>query len=239
MNQDDTRQEDPIADAPTPTPWPAGPATLFSKGHRHETPPGTQSFGMTLFLLALGMLFLGGLLAYWILRVRTGAAAGGLPLHSIRVPQALLFSTPCMVAASYFIHRALGAVRRGEMRTFRTLLTAGAALSVLFVLLQAPALWSLWERHQEARVHLGAANNGEAADSTRTDHAFYGSILFLIVIHALHVLGGAIPLAAVWTKATKGAYTRESHGALRMLVWYWHFLDIVWLMMFATFWLLG
>jgi cytochrome c oxidase subunit 3 len=53
------------------------------------------------------------------------------------------------------------------------------------------------------------------------------------------VLGGIIPLAVVLAKAAKGAYTRESHGAVRVLAWYWHFLDIVWLMMFATFWILG
>lgn len=226
--------------APTTSSRPAaGPATLFSPGHGHSVPAGTQSFGMALFLAALGMLFAGGLLLYWMLRLRTGSDPAGLPLHSIHVPQTLLFSTPCMVASGYFFHRALGAIRRGEAQAFRFALVVGAILSLLFVLLQVPALRSLWEQHQEARRHLGAVNNDEAADPTRTDHAFYGSILFLIVAHAAHVLGGLIPLGLVLVKAVKGAYTRDSHGGVRVLAWYWHFLDIVWLLMFATFWILG
>ena len=227
-------------DQPVEKPAVVKPPTLFSSGHGHTVPAGTQSFGMALFLAALGMLFAGSLLVYWILRLRTGNDPVGLPLHSIRVPQTLLFSTPCMVAASYFIHRSLGAIRRGDDRFFRLFLSVGAVLSLLFVLLQVPALWALWERHHDAVAkHDELVRAGKIADeasgATTGSHAFYGSILFLIVTHAAHVLGGIIPLAVVVAKAAKGAYSREKHGAVRMLAWYWHFLDIVWLVMFATF----
>ncbi len=216
--------------------------------HKNALPAGTHAFGMGLFLATLTMLFMAGLLVYWIVRLRTSHEPGGLPLQSIEMPWQLFVSTPCMLLASGCIHRAFGKIARGQTRAFKQALVAGAVLSVVFITLQVPALWELAREHWQARAHLGAVNNDAAldlsvklkdADPLKGQHAFYGSILFLIAIHAAHVLGGVIPLGVVVANAFKGCYTQASHTPVRMLVWYWHFLDIVWVVLFATFLILG
>ncbi len=221
---------------------------MFEDSRKHSVPPGTQAFGMGLFLATLTMLFLAGLLVYWIVRLRTSHDPAGLPLRSMEVPWLLFVSTPCMLLASGCIHHALGRIARGQTLAFKRALVAGAVLSVAFVCLQIPALWELWQEHWRSRAHLGAGNNHEALDlSVKLDdanplkgqHAFYGSVLFLIAIHGAHVLGGIIPLGMVLFGAAKGRHTPAAHTSVRMLVWYWHFLDLVWLALFGTFLVLG
>lgn len=212
---------------------------MLEPRHKHDLPAGTQAFGMGLFLTTLTMLFAAGLLLYWILRLRTAGMPEGIPLHTIRVPWPLFVSTPCMLAAGFFMHHALRVIRRGHGQSFKAALAMGTAFSILFVCIQTPALWELASEHWHARARLGAVNNDEAINPTAANHAFYGSIFFLIVIHAVHVLGGLIPLGVVWFNAGKGRYTQQDHAPVRMLVWYWHFLDIVWLVLFGTFLVLG
>ena len=65
-------------------------------------------------------------------------------------------------------------------------------------------------------------------------HTLLGFIFFLVIIHALHLLGGVIPLAVVTRNAHLGAYDHESHGPVKYVTMYWHFLDVVWIAMFAV-----
>jgi cytochrome c oxidase subunit 3 len=96
----------------------------------------------------------------------------------------------------------------------------------------------------------------------------YGLIFFLILLHALHVVGGMIVLVVVTVKAHRGAYERPvvntdgaapatttpaaapsaapgspdaaradplDHDPIRHTTLYWHFLDVVWIVMFSVF----
>jgi heme/copper-type cytochrome/quinol oxidase subunit 3 len=60
-----------------------------------------------------------------------------------------------------------------------------------------------------------------------------------VLIHALHVLGGVIYLAIVTQRALAGRYDHEHYTGVKHAAMYWHFLDLVWLMMFGTFLVLG
>jgi heme/copper-type cytochrome/quinol oxidase subunit 3 len=68
----------------------------------------------------------------------------------------------------------------------------------------------------------------------------YGLIFFLILLHALHVLGGMVTLTHVTVKAHRGAYERVGvgHDPIRLTALYWHFLDGVWIVMFGVLYLL-
>ncbi|MCZ6542722.1 MAG: cytochrome c oxidase subunit 3, partial [Planctomycetota bacterium] len=53
-------------------------------------------------------------------------------------------------------------------------------------------------------------------------------------VHALHVIGGLIPLAAVTIRSFRNRYSSTDHAAVRYCAMYWHFLDGVWIVLFAT-----
>jgi len=62
----------------------------------------------------------------------------------------------------------------------------------------------------------------------------YGSAFFLATgFHGLHVLIGTIFLAAMWGRLMAGGLTSKKHFGLEAAAWYWHFVDVVWLFLFA------
>jgi len=190
----------------------------------YPIPPRTYTIGMWLFIAALAMLFGSSMLGYVMIRAlpRTEEAIGFRPeLHTLYLPATLWISTALILAASFTIHRALVAIRRERQQALRTNLAITLALAILFVLIQCPSLVAVLK-------------------SQRTSHiAFYGLIFTLILLHALHVVGGIVSLSIVTVKSFKGLYDHENTGPIRCVTIYWHFLDIVWLVMFGTMWVLG
>jgi heme/copper-type cytochrome/quinol oxidase subunit 3 len=59
-------------------------------------------------------------------------------------------------------------------------------------------------------------------------------VFVLILLHAVHVLGGLIGLGRVVYGAYRDRYDHESYVGVQNVTWYWHFLDIVWLIMFLS-----
>lgn len=66
------------------------------------------------------------------------------------------------------------------------------------------------------------------------DSGIYGTTFFMITgFHGLHVLIGAITLYVIWLRCLRGDFKTESHFGLEASVWYWHFVDVVWLCVFV------
>jgi len=62
----------------------------------------------------------------------------------------------------------------------------------------------------------------------------YGSAFFMATgFHGLHVLIGTIFLAVMYLRLMKGGLRPEKHFGLEAAAWYWHFVDVVWLFLFA------
>lgn len=188
-------------------------------------PRNTGMIGMLLFLAALTVLFVGSLLVYTL--IRTGVfGATPAPLHTVNLPRGLWVSTALMLASSFTLHQALAAVRRERQAALRGFLVATLLLAIGFIAVQVPSMAQLLSRHSEAMA--GAQKV-----------AAYGSIFFLVLVHALHVVGGLVPLVIVTRNAFVDRYDHESHEPVRNVLMYWHFLDVVWIVMFALLWLLG
>jgi cytochrome c oxidase subunit 3 len=193
----------------------SGPRTLLSPGPPQVSPVGGL-LGMLLFLAALAVLFAASLLAYILIRIR-GAQAPELGV--LHLPGLLWASTVLVVSVSVTLHRALTALRRENLPAFRRLAAWSLAGAVAFVVVQTPALTGLLSLHQST-----------GPDTPR----LYGLIFCLILLHALHVLGGIIALARLWLGARAGRYDHENAHRVRLIALYWHFLDVVWLVMFGT-----
>lgn len=203
-------------------------------GERHIVPPRVQTFGMVLFLLTLTMLFGATMLLFIVLRLR---AAEQHPLGSLRdaVTNFKLYtSTAIVLAASLTIHAALVNVRRERQGAFLKWLFVSSGLALLFLAVQTPAMIELLRSQPPVPPDALTLAAGGAPVTQ-----LYKLLFVLVLLHALHVVGGVIYFVVVTRRATAGYYDHEYYGGVRNAAMYWHFLDIVWLTMFGMFVLLG
>lgn len=182
--------------------------------------PGAGPFGLAWFLASLGVFFAAGIVAYYAVRVPMADAWDeGLP----PLPSILWAGTLVLLVSSVTMHVALVGVRADNQRKLRWGLYLTDVLGVAFLVLQVVAWRMLYERA------------GEPALKTLYGITFY----FLTALHAAHVIGGLVPLAITTYKARGGAYSSEENIGVLMCGMYWHFLDVVWLILFAVLVLVG
>ena len=62
----------------------------------------------------------------------------------------------------------------------------------------------------------------------------FGSTFFMLTgFHGFHVTLGAVMLTVILLRAIKGHFTADHHFAFEAVAWYWHFVDVVWLLLFV------
>ena len=190
---------------------------------RHYDPPGPNTgighakFGMWVFLASEVMFFTGLIGAYIILR----NATPNWPLPAERLSLGLTaFMTFLLIISSMTLVLALSAIQRGAQARFRMFLGLTVLLGVAFVGLQAYE-WSHFLAH-----------------STPGTDMFWGMFYTLTGFHGAHVTIGVIALAICYVRALRGGYTEERHGDIEMTGLYWHFVDLVWIILFTIIYLI-
>ena len=174
-------------------------------------------FGMWLFLIVLGVLFVSMILGYLVVRIDNGDSF--VPSGAPKPPAMLLFSTAALLVSSVTMQRALAAGRRGDPAQGGMML-ATLALALVFLVVQALAWREMYAQN------LAISDN------------LYGWTFYVLTgLHAAHVVGGLPPLAVTTIRASRGAYTAEDHRGIAYCAMYWHFLDAVWIVLYATLWL--
>lgn len=197
--------------------WQALKASVTEPKPDFHTPPSTSAIGMWLLLAALFMLFAAGLLGYVMIRF---SKTEQVPLGSIHIPQTLWYSTALVAVGSIVIQYSVHQLRRERQSAFRRSLVLSMFLAIAFVIVQTPAMVQLMaQQHQVKEKNI----------------ALYALIFFLVLLHALHVLGGIVSMAWATVRATMGKYDHEHYQPVARVALYWHFLDLVWLSMFFTF----
>jgi cytochrome c oxidase subunit 3 len=182
--------------------------------HGPGAAPSLVRIGMVVWLASELMFFSGLFAAYFFLR---GADAEwppeGVELDTAR---AALF-TALLVASSATIHRAGHRAEAGDERGTRLWTIVTIALGAVFLANQAAEY--------------------AASTFTPTDHA-YGSMYFLMTgFHGAHVLGGLGLLGAMLMVATGRTSKAPVGTTMAVGTYYWHFVDVVWVAMFATIYL--
>ncbi len=174
-------------------------------------------FGMWLFLIALGIVFAATILGYLVVRIDNGAAF--VPADAPRPPGMLLASTVALLLSSVTMQKALRAGRTGDPRQ-GGLMVATLALALIFLVAQLMAWRSLY-----------------AQNLTISDNLYGWTFYVLTGLHAAHVIGGLPPMAITTWRASRGAYGPEDFRGVTYCAMYWHFLDAVWLVLYATLWI--
>ncbi len=177
-------------------------------------------FGMSLFLMTLGVLFAATMLGYVVVRLNPDPQAPFFSSTSPALPHLMLVSTLTLLISSVTIHATVKAVRAGSMVVARSRAGITLGLAMVFLLLQGVSWFMLWQQ----KFFIG---------SSMYAWTFY----VLTGLHALHVVGGLVPLTLVWRRVRWGRYQPKNPEGLLYCEMYWHFLGGVWLALYATLWL--
>jgi heme/copper-type cytochrome/quinol oxidase subunit 3 len=170
--------------------------------------------GVGLFLISEAFLFGTLFIIYYYLRAH---AVEWPPLGIEPHLSTAAINTVILLSSSVTVSYAGRAIRGGSTTALARWLTATIVLGALFLVLKMYE-WS---------TNVFAAS----------DHA-YGSIYYTLTgFHALHVLIGLLILGALLMRARARLFSRQRHLAVELGSLYWHFVDGVWLLVFATIYL--
>ena len=132
-----------------------------------------------------------------------------------------LLNTVILLLSGTTVTWAHHALAQGDRKATKIGLLITVALGVLFTAVQA------YEYHHI--LHENLFFNEEAINS-----GLYGSIFFMATgFHGFHVLIGTIFLAVCLLRLLAGQFTKDKHFGFEAAAWYWHFVDVVWLFLFA------
>ena len=188
----------------------------------HHKPGGISSslLGMVLFI-ASEVMFFGGLFgAYFTIRsAATQWPPEGTEVHLETWYAAIL--TTILVSSSVTMQFGVWAIRRNEQRRLQLWLIVSLLLGLAFLAGQA----------NEYRMLIG--------EGLTLSSGVFGSTFYTLTgFHGAHVAGGAAFILIVFLRARSGQFTARYHDTVEMASYYWHFVDVVWLGLFSTIYLL-
>jgi cytochrome c oxidase subunit 3 len=172
----------------------------------------------TVVWLASELMFFSGLFAaYFTLRATAAGGEWPPPDVELEVLTSGLF-TLGLVASSGTMQLAVRAVAAGRLPAFRGWLLATLALAAAFVANQA---------HEWSSLEFSVSS-----------HA-YGSAFYVMTgFHGIHVLGGMLAMVLLLGRAGSGRFGAADTPAVEMVSYYWHFVDVVWIGLWVTLFLL-
>jgi len=185
----------------------------------HGPPPANRSsvvpaplLGMLLFIISEIMVFGAFFTAYFFIRIAQGDP---WPAPGTKLPVVpTLFNTLILVSSSFTLHWAEHGIKKGN----RFALKAGIATTFL---LGATFLFIQINEY---------ANIGFAPHDAAQQTIFYG----LTGLHGAHVFIGLTLLAIVTIRSFRGHYSPEEHRGVEVPGIYWHFVDVMWIIVYTT-----
>jgi cytochrome c oxidase subunit 3 len=191
-----------------------------AEAHVHHGPPAAHQssrvdarvLGMLLFIASETMLFGSFFTAYFFVRVTAGTP---WPDPDFHLPVFVAgVNTAILVTSSFTMHWALQSIKRGN----RTGLQAGLFLTFLMGL-----TFLLTQAREYSRIGFA------------TDDGAFATIFFgLTGLHGAHVFVGLTLLAVATIRAFRGHYTPEHHHGVELPGIYWHFVDVMWIVVYTT-----
>jgi cytochrome c oxidase subunit 3 len=188
---------------------------MATMGHAVDTAAERRMLllGVRLFILSEVMLFGAFFTAYFVLRAQAPAWP---PLPDLERPELPLvgFNTLLLLSSSVTMQWAVTRIGRGDTAGFKRGLLATLLLGAVFLTIQGYEF----------------ASNGFGI----SDGVFGSTFYTLTSFHGAHVLGGLLLMGVIANRARLGLVTREHHTAVEGVSYYWHFVDVVWVVLFLT-----
>ncbi len=194
--------------------------------------------GMWIFLLSEIMFFTALIGSYIILRFAHPDHFAE-PDVVLNVPLTAL-NTFILICSSVTMVKAFAAVTKGDQRGLKLWLLATILIGATFVGIQAIEYIALvHEGFVPAAAEYAAVGRGEHVAGEVVGGPLYGATFYTMTgFHGAHVSIGVLCLLFVWIKALRGGYTRTDHGGVEIVGLYWHFVDLVWIILFTIVYLI-
>jgi cytochrome c oxidase subunit 3 len=183
--------------------------------------PGRGKVGMAC-LIAMESFFFAGFIIAYLFYIGKGAA-GPWPRDVLEV-RPVLVNSAALIASSCTVIAAVKALGRGNLAAMRLWLALTIVLGAWFV-------WGTWLEWRGLIWEHGL--------TIRTN--LFGTTFYSLVgFHAFHVVVGLLALSTIWVLGVMGRL-RPARDTLRfeLVSWYWHFVDVVWVFVFTTVYIVG
>ncbi len=194
-------------------------AAAIAHAEHHGPPPAHRSsrveaptLGMLLFIMSEIMIFGAFFTAYFFIRIVTHDP---WPAQGTTVPEAVAgVNTLILLSSSLTLHWALVSVRTGNRFGLKAGMVSTFCLGLTFLFIQV-----------NEYIHLGWPPH---ASSQAT--VFYS----LTGLHGAHVFVGLCALLIVSIRSFRGHYTAEHHLGMEVPGIYWHFVEIMWIIVYTA-----
>jgi cytochrome c oxidase subunit 3 len=194
-------------------------ASALEHEEHHGPPEANRSsrvdpatLGMLLFICSEIMIFGAFFTAYFFIRV-VGHAPW--PANGTELPKLVAgFNTFILISSSFTIHFAQESIKRNNRFGLKLGMVATFLLGLTFLFIQINEYW-----------HIGFSPQDHAQGTI-----FYG----LTGLHGAHVTIGLMLLAMVTVRSFRGHYSAEAHRGMEVPGIYWHFVDVMWIIVFLS-----
>jgi cytochrome c oxidase subunit 3 len=189
---------------------------VASQGH-HGAHQDHRMFGLVLFLIAETMIFMGLFASFLIYRLMMPVwPPAGTPELELLLPG---INTFILVSSSFVMHMGQKAIKEDNQSGLRLWFGITAAMGATFLSGQL---------YEYSHMEFGLTTN-----------IFASSFYALTGFHGLHVTFGLILILAVlWRSRKDSHYSSKSHFGVEAAELYWHFVDVVWIVLFILVYLL-
>lgn len=174
--------------------------------------------GMWVFLASEIMLFGAFISSYIVLRM--GSPNFGVPPEEIMGRPLATLNTFILITSSVTMVLALAAIQRDNIKQFTVFLVLTSLLGLAFLGIKA--------FEYQHKIHEGLTISS----------SLFGSFYFTLTgLHALHMVGGLIFNAYVLVQGLRGVFNSRHYERVEYAGLYWHFVDLVWVILFPVFYL--
>ena len=143
-------------------------------------------------------------------------------VHTVPAWELPLVNTLTLLLSGTTVTWAHHALQQGDRKSAKIGLVLTVLLGILFTAIQAYEYQHIFS-HNYFFGGEGAENSG-----------LYGSAFFMATgFHGFHVLIGTLFLIVCLGRLLAGGFTPKQHFGFEAAAWYWHFVDVVWLFLFA------
>ena len=179
----------------------------------------SRKLGMWLFLASEVMFFTGLIGSYIVTREATGHWP--VPSSILNIPLTA-FNTFLLICSSATLVKGLASAQDGDQEGMQVGLFLTVLLGALFLMIQAH------EYHELMHVkHFTPSSS------------IFGACFFTMTgFHGMHVLVGVLCLFSVFIKSLRGGYSPSEYRGIEIAGLYWHFVDLVWIILFTIVYLI-
>jgi cytochrome c oxidase subunit III len=208
---------------------------LFGQYKTMEQQRETASLGMWIFL-STEVLFFGGLFMTYTLNRYTYPDIFGRASRSINVTLGAI-NTVVLIGSSFTMAMAVWSSQVGKKKLLTIFLISTLLLGSVFLGIKAIEYHEKFVEHHVPGFNFNFEPGADVATNAHTQ-LFFSLYFGMTGLHALHMIVGAGLLLWLIKESLRGRFTPEYNTPVENIGLYWHFVDIVWIYLFALLYLI-